>query len=555
MTAAAPHPSFFYTHTEHPKLTGYPLHTAVHNGREQRVLAYLDADSEQDTNNHYCVYQLANDAAQETAASTLCIALARRQRAIAELLLDVCQADLAFIEAHFAALGICSAFWLHERILVAYGADHVDLVRQATAATTSPAILADPASMAVDGPLPQRRRGLIVLLKTNNRQCVGVAWLSARAAGADRSIAALIGRIYERGGELFGVRRREHRAAGVFDVAARMGLPEQWLRMYRMFGGGEDKKASLAVWSRRECVRNFRQMAERADADKQGEHFEDLCRRLGGFEASDLFDDGLQTAVNYLHDAIVDYRTDATLFEHLMELATRGTGRTATELLAQSVLDDGRLLNLFEMALYVSHEPDGLPTQMLKYRPSLASVSASEFWDSATHRLVTQVPFSPEAHALLVDQWPALQAHDGELYADEYLLESLAGSGWMETVRWMYARDAGLKSIHRQTVVDIMARLTWSKKYAEIAYLLDEHEAFDADEIGRLFFEIVVNNRRVDVPDELWTRLVQNVDVRSVHFADMLAVCLDSMHLPYYRRLIEWMRATLGDEEVPLKGM
>lgn len=509
MSVSSPQP-YLYTNARHPKFTRFPLHAATYNGREQKVCALLDRSE-------HCLYQTANDAHDEESSTALFVALARRHATIAEHFLDIYAADLAAIRRHFADVlpqRASSCFWLRERILVAFGREHVDFVRDA--ATRQ--VRADPDAM---GP---ERSGLLVLLKPTNRTCAGVVWLSARQPGADRTIARIVGRIHERGGEL-SVSHMETFHCTLFDVAARMNLPTVWHRMHQLFG---------MHLTRREYVRCFRYLAEYEPTDdRKRERFDAMCRTIGGFESEELFA-GEHDGLHCLYDAVIDYKDDHTVLAHLIGIA--GQSREPKTIIDQTVIDRGTERSLLSVAFQLYDKR--LPWILLEYRPDLISC-CTQWWDTPARRFIHERPFDRRVHALIVEQFSSICRR--ESFRMDLLL-SLIYNNWTETVREIFRIDSTMKELLLQDrangIISTLSIIAGDHHFDMLAFLLSQYDLEPAEKAD-IFSQIVEKLGDIEVPTDLWWPLLQHVEVPSQQYADLLEASLRGRSMSTFRRLLE----------------
>lgn len=502
---------YLYTDVRYPKITKFPLHAATYNGREQKVLRLLD-------HGKHCLYQTASDEHDADSSTALFVALARRHAAIADHFLEIYATDLATIQRHFEDIlpqRASTRFWLRERILVAFGKDDVDYVLDAATAD----VRADPAVM---GP---ERSGVFVLLKPTNRTCAGVVWLSARQPGADRTIARIVGRIYERGGEL-SVPRKETFGCTLFDVAARLNLPTVWHRMHRLFG---------VHLTRRECVRSFRYLAEYEDTDdNKRTRFDELCRTVGRFEVAELFD-GNSEVVNFVFDAITDYKHDHTILEHLLHSAAQT--QKYTNIIDTIVLERGCERSLLSVAFQL--EDKRLPWILLKCRPDLVSC-CTEWWDTPVNRFISQRPFDQQVHYLIVEQFSSIVRNEDFRMG---LLSSLVTHNWIETVREIYRIDPSMKDLlfrDRELGLSKLGFIAGNHHFGMLTFLLSEHEIEPAETVN-IFARIVHKPMNgLEIPTELCT-LLQKVDEYSLHvqYADLLEASLAARNVTDCRRLMD----------------
>lgn len=502
------HQPFFYTHYCYPEVTKYPLHSAVYNGRLKKIQSLLKS-SEQS------VYQLACDVRDKHTNSTLFIAIARRHAIIAHLFLDIIATDLEKIKQHFASLppqiGI-SRFWLRERVLIAFGQDHIDYVL-----SESSDVLANPEEMG-------ERRGILVLLKPDNITCSGVVWLTARRSGADRIIARIVGHIYERGGEL-SLTRKERWDYSLFGVAAKVNQMPVWQRMFDMFGQHLD---------RRELVISFRFLAqhEPTTAEKT-RRFDELCESIGGFNVNDIYSDGDE--LNILYDTIYHFKGDLTILDHLIGKAA--TTKSKSAVVNQVANDRGCDRSLFNIAFQL--EDRKLPWELVKYKPDLIACS-TEWWDSPVDRFIASRPFDKQVHDLILEQLSTMDRLNGHRWN---LLSSLIRKNWVETVREIYVLDPTYRTVvfnDRNEGLDLLKMCSRNRAYEVLEYLISQHELNSSEKYDLLLD--VLSQQHEHFPDSLLSTLcVYKVS----QFHDLLCLSLKNRNLQIFNKLRQ-MESNVG---------
>lgn len=290
-----------YTHCCHPEIAKYPLHLATYNGRLKKIESILSSAD-------HCLYQKTCDDSYGPTNSCLFIAIARRQTTIAHVYLRIISNDFDAIKQHFDEISPKhrrNGFWLRQRIRIAFGQDDIDFLRRTVAMAD---LLADPAEM-------DYRCGTVILLKRNNRTVAGVLWLTTtRQTGADRKIAKIVDRIYQRGGKLTS-NRTTFRGYSFYAAAASTDQFSVWHSMHTIFG--------LFV-EQRELARCFRLFAEHAEIQKPDfivKKFNNLCEEFGKFTVESVL--STDVGIYILQDAINDYVNDHTILEYLFSVVAK----------------------------------------------------------------------------------------------------------------------------------------------------------------------------------------------------------------------------------------
>lgn len=503
---------FFYAHYNHPKIAKYPLHLATYNGRLEKIESLLSSTD-------HCLYQLACDVPDEPTCSCLFIALARRKTTIARVYLRTIQTDLVAIQQHFEEIEHGhrrneSRFWLRQRILIAFGADHIDFVRR-TAALAE--LIADPAEMG-------DRNGLLILLKPNNRTVSGVMWLTARKPGADRKIAEIVDRIYERGGELT-VTRKEFRGHTLFDMAARMNMFSVWQSMHSMFG---------EIVGVRELAQSCRILAEHVgckDSELIVKKFNQLYMEFGKLTVEDALSSREGTFI--LQDAINGYVDDQTILDYLISVVAQTNN--VRDVLNQYVSDRCGYRSLMSCSFQL--EDYKLPWGMLKFKPDLIS-DCTEWWDTPVKRYITAGPFDRRVHDLILEQLPAIGRNEEFRWE---LLFSLACKNWSETICEIYALDLTYKSVmfeDRERGIKKMKTLARTSAFDALEFLIVEHELSEEERfrIAIFLFQERSNN---PIPESLWTVLDIETIIKSNAGKELLFLSLKNRHMDIYQRLLQ----------------
>lgn len=487
--------NYLYTNYCVPDVAGSALHLAAYNGRTatfRQLLLEPHANVHRRTaDRHY--------------ATPLTVALARGHADIADICLQHLERDLAALDAHFARIGgplYASRFWLRQRILIALGPDHVQFVRDHCAP-----LAAQPAHMRTStDDAATAKSGLVILLKSSNASPAGVVWLTARRPGADRLLCRIVVHITDRGGELH-LLRRDVFGCTDFDVAARMNHAALWMRLH----------AAAGVWllDRRTYANSFRHLAELAEpAEARATYFADMCRRVGGFEVAELFED-VRSRLSYdvLSDAIVNYTGVSTLLDYLMEAATdrqladnaAGGGRRAgaTAAAFNRAPPDDWLQPLF--GLTFGFDDNHLPWKCIRYRPTLAE-GGECIWQTHLRRLLRHRfnRFDAATHALIVSQFGGWSTDvQRAAFAD------LCRAKWLVTVRELFEANGGDLCGDPDRCQRLLVETLAAGSYEVAEWLLLEL-AIDADRrLSALAAWLAIEEVGTDdVPETLWSALL-----------------------------------------------
>lgn len=500
------HP-FYYTHYQYPHVEKYPLHSATYNGRLQKVQSMLKSSE-------HNIYQMAGNADDyQGTHSALFIAIARRHSTIAHKYLDIVAADLGTIEQHFQRVApqiALSRFWLCERVLVAFGQEVVDYVL-----AESHGVLADPQEMG-------DRRGFVILLKPDNFTSSGVVWLTARRRGADRIIARIIGHIYERGGEL-NLMRKDRLDVSLFGIAARMNQMPLWQRMFDMFGQHLD---------RRELAACFRFLADyEPSAEKKTRRFDELCVTVGGFSVDSLYSEGNE--VNILYDAILQFKEDSTILDHLIRNAavTKCIDTVLNQIASNKY---GQERSLYDVAFQTMNKK--LHKPLLKYEPDMIGGSISYWWETRANSVIVSGDFERTAHDLILEQLHSFGKIDGYRWD---LLNALIKYNWADTIREMYLLDPSYEELlckDRQVGLQTLKMCAENHSYDVLEYLISKHELDPSEKFSLL--SSMVGTYKTKFPESIWKTLGKEALADVCKFNDLLCISLQSRNLPIYKHLL-----------------
>lgn len=144
---------------------------------------------------------------------------------IANYILDIYEKDIKTLESFFKSKNAVIHFWIQEDILVAYGDDHVNRIRE----MTQELCVTDPEHMYRHG-----YKGLIIMLIPSSLHTTEVLWLTPKKRGDDIIIAECVQLIYADG--VFHLNTDIHCGCSLFDCALAKKLYTVFERMLEMFG-------------------------------------------------------------------------------------------------------------------------------------------------------------------------------------------------------------------------------------------------------------------------------------------------------------------------------
>lgn len=148
---------------------------AVYNGRFEKVKEIIRKEEDN-------IYRSSDDSDE----SNLFIAIARDHIDVANLLLDIYEHDLRAVENFFLKININKSFWIRETISLAFGNEHIKLVKD---------LVGHLSIQTASEMVKQNRKGLILLLKTNNLSEPEVLWITPRNHEDCQQIAQVMERI------------------------------------------------------------------------------------------------------------------------------------------------------------------------------------------------------------------------------------------------------------------------------------------------------------------------------------------------------------------------
>lgn len=496
-------------------------HKAVFNGRLEKVSRLIESGVN--------AYETL-----EHNESLLYVALERTRPDIAKLYLDLYERDLKALEEFFFAKNITNFFWIQETILIAYGKDHINIVKNLAAGLE---VHTNPQKF-----LEENKKGLIVLLKSENTCVPEILWLTPQKKSDAIKIGKIIETIIYDGTLDF--QRKFVVSHSFFDIAAFRNLKEILFRMFLMFGKHfltyteyVQIFCRLCCHFSGDCVKLFQQLIENVEPIK-------------GVEID-----------NFSLLLIPMYQNQFEIFEYLLniraEIQAESQNTTKNESLSSIWKELQQKLN--KMKYYHGPPKSFLETAIWEQQYEFTEkclifnpdILESSDWDQTTLSMLIDRHETDESLCIktyICDNFQMIQ----EKGFDINVVLALIADNWYVTVQELYQKYPATKNIlfrDREKGISLLEKCICGCNFEIVRFLVKTHLDLTTAEIKQLAICLVESSDEDDLLS-LFFQLpnAENVFTDELKFHSSLCTALKQKNLRCYKLLTSHFKS------VQLKG-
>lgn len=442
------------------------LHKAIFNGRFEKFQTLIAEG--------HNIYETTDR--EET---LLAVAIKRKHTEIATILIDKLEEDLQVVEAFFLSLEIENKFWLRERILIAFGQEHVNIVKEMSADLQ----VLDPKTM-----MDKKKHGLIVILKETGTSAAEVMWLtSCRSKDDDLKLAKIIDYIYSDG--CIDSLKRDCYSNTITGSSAHYKNVDLCFRLMGIFDAGNHYKKNAYLYM-------FTLLC--AGEENQVDKFKELMKRLSKFEIREAFSNDW-TELNY---PIARQQYD--IFEYFLE----EMGRKFLARLPPNTTVSIEGATSFVLNAFLQKSANIYRLPIAPDLVGLAEISIRLNAGLLVKHSIGETPL----HAFVQGPTPCLALADyiiehvieieEKLFLDD-IIKRLIANNWYDVIKRIYEKcPTAKKVLFRSHYVGISQLcLSIQLNHVELAsFLIDEHKD--------IFIDIDVNNLII-----MSSKLTKSVDI------------------------------------------
>lgn len=408
----------------------------------------------------------------------------RNHTEICAVLINKLEEDIQIVEKFFQKYDIDNKFWLRERILIAFGPEHVKFVKE----LSEDLQVLEPKQM-----MEKKKHGLIILLKESGVAETEVLWItSSRHKDDDRKLANIIGHIYYDG--CIDALKRDSSVNTVTGCAGHYKHTDLALRLMKIFDAGSHFKKNGYLYL-------FTLLC--ANEEKAVEKFKELIKKLNKFEIREAFSADW-TELNYPL-AIKQY----DIFEYFLEemggkFLARLKGSTLTMENAMAFVLNNFLQNSANIyRLPIAPDLAGLAEIAIRLKADILFKHKSG--ETPLHAFV-QGPTSCVALADYIVEHVA--EIEQKLFLDD-IIKRLIANNWFDAIKVIYEKcPTARKVLFRSHYVGFaQLSLAIELNHSEMAsFLIDSHkEVFTPIDVTNLIILCSQSTKNVDILKKVLT--------------------------------------------------